>query len=156
MKCLVLVVVFCAFLFGLAALTDWLDGFIARRFRSESQIGAALDPVADKLITGAALVLVACYHSLWGWMAALLLCREIGMSGLRLVALEQGVRVKVNYVGKTKTFFLDIALFCLMVNGPLFGLPLEQIGMVAIWISLFLSYYSAYLYLREFWREAKF
>ena len=142
---------FCALLLALAALTDWLDGYIARRFEAESRIGALLDPVADKMLTCAALILVTRSEALWAWMAGLLLCREMGMSGLRLVAREQGIDIKVNSMGKWKTLTLDVALVCLLVNEPLFGWPFREVGMISVWSSLLLSYASAWLYVREFW-----
>lgn len=147
--------IFCAFLFLLAALTDWLDGFVARRLQLESKIGALLDPIADKMITAVALILLASSNLLWNWMAGLLLCREIAMNGLRLIALEQGIDIKVSSLGKWKTFFLDVAIVCLMVDKQLFGWPFREVGMTSIWLAFFLSYYSAYLYFSSFLESSK-
>lgn len=145
-----------AVLFALAAFSDWLDGYIARKFFVESKLGALLDPLADKMLTGTALILLASSHALWPWMAGLLLARELGMSGLRLVALEQGITIKVSTYGKFKTLVLDLALFCLMVDYPLFGWPFHEVGMISIWIALGLSLFSAWLYAKEFKVRAHF
>lgn len=144
---------FCAFLFTFAAMTDWLDGFIARRFKVESKLGALLDPVADKMLTASALVLVSHSQAIWAWMAGVLLCREIAMSGVRMMAQQEGIPIKVSILGKWKTLLLDVALVCLLVNYPLFGWPFREVGMISIWISLALSLFSAWLYIKEFWKK---
>lgn len=147
---------FCAALFMLAAMTDWLDGFLARKFKAESKLGALLDPIADKMLTCTALLLIASSHAIWAWLAGTLLCREIAMSGIRLVASQQGITINVSLLAKFKTLFLDVALVCLLVNKPLFNWPFQEVGMISIWFALGCSLYSAYLYCREFWKTAKF
>lgn len=145
---------FCAFLFCIAALTDWLDGVLARRLSLESRLGAVLDPLADKMLTAAGLVLVVSSDAMYVWVAGLLLCREVAMTGLRLLAVEQGFIIKVSLLGKWKTLFLDIAITCLMVNQPLFGWPFREVGMAAMWLALFASLYSGGLYAQEFWQAS--
>lgn len=147
---------FCALLLTLAAMTDWLDGFIARKYQVESKTGALLDPIADKMLTCAALILITQSGALWAWMSGLLLCREMGMSGLRLVAQQQGIDIKVSYIGKWKTLILDVALVCLLVNEQLFDWPFLEVGMISIWTAFGLSYYSAWMYAKEFWAKYMF
>ncbi len=144
---------FCALLFAVAAMTDWLDGYIARKFSLESKLGTLLDPLADKMLTGASIVLLASSQVLWAWMAGILICRELAMSGLRLVAQQQGLQIRVNVFGKAKTLFLDIAIVCLMVNYPLFNWPFVEVGRIALWLAFLFSVYSAWLYIRVFMRE---
>lgn len=144
---------FCVVLFVLAAFSDWLDGFIARRFEAESTLGVVLDPMADKMLTGAALVLVSQSGALWAWIAGVLICRELGIAGLRLIALESGIKISVGNMGKFKTLFLGVALTCLLVNEQLFGWPFREVGMVCIWLSLATSLGSAYQYFTAFWKE---
>ena len=79
---------FCGVLFAIASLTDWLDGYIARKYKMETKLGAVLDPLADKMLTGGALVLVAAENNLWVLVAGMLLCREIAISGIRLIACQ--------------------------------------------------------------------
>lgn len=143
----------CAFLFAFAAFSDWLDGFVARRYNWETKLGALLDPAADKMLSAAAIILLASYGRMWSWVACLFLCREISISNLRLIACGQGVTIKVNIWGKLKTLVLDVALVCLFVNEPLFGWPFKEVGMVSLWVALFLSLFSALLYGRLFYKK---
>jgi CDP-diacylglycerol--glycerol-3-phosphate 3-phosphatidyltransferase len=107
------------------------------------------------MLTGAGLVVLTGTHDLWVWLAGTLLCRELALSGVRLVAQQQGISIHVQALGKWKTLFLDVAIVCLMVNRPLFGWPFSEVGMVCIWVALFLSLYSAWTYVAEFWQKIK-
>ncbi len=147
---------FAAFLYFTACVTDWLDGFLARRLNLESKLGALLDPIADKMLTGAGLIMIAASGSLWTWMAGFLLCRELAISGVRLMALQQNLTIAVSWMGKVKTFFLDSAIFCLMVNRTIYDIPFREMGMVMIWVTLGLSFYSGWLYAKEFWNKSTF
>ena len=146
--------IFCSGLFVLSAMTDWLDGFLARQFNLESKLGATLDPIADKVLTGTALILVTYSHAIWPWMTGALLVREMALSGLRQVSQEMGINIKVSLIAKWKTLFLGIALTCLLVNYPLFGWPFKEVGFIASWLSLITSYYSAFIYFKDFWQRA--
>ena len=146
--------IFCAALFAIAALTDFADGFIARQFKMESKLGGLIDPIADKLLTTAGLVLLTGTNLVWSWLAGILLCREIALSGFRLLAQQQGLSIPVNWLGKAKTFFLDVAIPCLIVKKPLFGFPFWEVGMVSIWIALVLSIISAWVYIKGFLQQA--
>ena len=142
--------VICALIFAAAAITDILDGFLARRYRQESAMGALLDPIADKMLTGASLLLLAHNQFLPAWICGFLLCRDIAVSGMRMVALEQGKNIKVSALGKIKTIVQDIAIFCLMIGADLFDIPFRLTGMIGIWIALAISLYSGYIYFEEF------
>ena len=143
----------CAFLFFLAAWSDWLDGFLARRYKWETKLGALLDPAADKMLSAAAIILLTAYGRMWSWVACLFLCREISISNLRLIACQQGVTIKVNVWGKLKTLVLDLAIVCLFVNEPLFGWPFKEVGMVSLWAALALSLFSGLIYGRLFYQR---
>lgn len=143
----------CALLFTLAAMSDWLDGFVARRYNLETKLGALLDPAADKMLAASAIILLASYGRLWSWVACLFLCREISISNLRLIACQQGITIKVSIWGKLKTFVLDVAIVCLFVNEPLFGWPFKEVGMVSLWCALSLSLISAFLYGKLFYSK---
>ena len=147
--------ILCAFIFAIAALTDILDGYLARRNSQVTPMGALLDPLADKLLTTAALLLIVNEDSIWTWIAGFLICRDIAVTSLRMVAQEQGVTIAVSGFGKLKSIFQDIMIFCLMVNENLFDLPLKAIGWSCAWVALALSLYSAYLYSLEFWEKTK-
>lgn len=143
--------IFCAGLFLLAAITDFFDGYLARRYGNESQLGALLDPIADKLLVASAIVLLTNAGYLPAFLAGMLICREMAISGMRMTATELGFSIKVNQVGKYKTAAQTVAFFCLMVQMGHF----TDVGRVAIWIALGLSYFSAIQYGREFWRQGR-
>jgi len=141
-----------AMLFALAALTDALDGYLARRLNQQSRFGAFLDPVADKLIVAAALILLVQEHGdiAMTVAAVIIVGREIVISALREWMAEVGARaaVAVSSLGKIKTIAQMVALFCLLYHQPLWGLPLFEIG---YWLLLFaaaLTVLSAFFYLR--------
>lgn len=140
----------CAVLFALAGLTDFLDGYLARKFDQVSTFGSLMDPIADKMLTAVGLLLLASGKELPLILAGLLLARDIAVSGLRMVALERGLRIEVSGFGKAKTVFQLIGMSCLFVSFPLWSLPWRSVGMSCMWITLVLSGYSAWIYARAF------
>lgn len=142
---------FCALLFGIGAVTDFLDGYIARKMNSVTKIGEVLDPISDKLLVAAAVVILTDADVLSGWITVLILSRELAISGLRLAAVEQGFSIKVSSFGKIKTALQDTALFLLLCKLPQYA----TFGMVILWASIGFSYYSAYQYWTKFWEESR-
>lgn len=142
--------IICALTFALAGLTDILDGYFARLYKQESRLGALLDPVADKMLSGACLILLADSQALPALICGTLLCRDIAISGMRMMALEEGHTIKVNSLGKFKTILQDVAIFCLIIGEDMFEIPFRITGMISIWLALIVSLYSAYLYFEEF------
>ncbi len=138
--------------FGLAAITDWFDGYLARRWNQTSAFGAFLDPVADKLIVAVALVLVVQAHpSAWMTIPAMVIIgREITISALRewMAEIGQRAQVAVSMIGKIKTAAQMLALLMLLYNDSLFGLPFEKIGFVLLYIAAILTLWSMIIYLR--------
>lgn len=147
--------IFCAFVFLAAAITDALDGWLARKRQTTSALGALLDPIADKALIAAALVLLAHKNATWTWLIGVLLVRDIAISGIRMVALEQGFSINVSVFGKLKTIAQDVMIFCLMINQPLWGWPYQEVGQTAAWVSLGLSLYSGWKYIEEYLAQAK-
>lgn len=145
----------CAVIFAIAAWTDYFDGYLARKYGSVSPLGALLDPIADKMLIAASLVLLAANGACPAFVAALMICRDIGISGIRLMAMEQGHTIAVNDFGKWKTFVQAIAIFCLMINQPLFDLPFRLVGMLCLWAALALSLFSAWQYGSAYLAKAK-
>jgi len=138
--------------FALAAITDWFDGYLARRWNQTSAFGAFLDPVADKLVVAVALVLLVEKHPT-PWMvlpAAVIIGREITVSALRewMAELGQRAKVAVSNIGKIKTTAQMAALLMLLYHKPLFGLPIYQIGYLLLYISAILTLWSMFVYLR--------
>ncbi|MFP4129403.1 MAG: CDP-diacylglycerol--glycerol-3-phosphate 3-phosphatidyltransferase [Halorhodospira sp.] len=138
--------------FLLAAVTDWLDGYLARRLGQSSDFGAFLDPVADKLMVAVALIaLVSVYPGVWMAIpAAVIVGREIAVSALREWMAEIGKRasVAVNQLGKFKTVMQMAAIAMLLYREPLVGVPFPQLGFILLWLSALLTLYSAYVYVR--------
>lgn len=149
-------------IFVLAALTDWLDGYLARRMNAMTKLGAFLDPVADKLIVSSALVLLVSdstvlakvFHTMpFAIAVTIIVGREIAISALREWMAELGERgaVAVGAVGKIKTAVQMIAIALLLYALPLYGLPTFQIGEIMLYIAAILTLWSMIEYLRAAW-----
>lgn len=140
-----------ALVFTLAGITDFFDGWVARRFGVETVLGKLLDPLADKLLDVSALIILVEKHRLAGWIAVVLIVRDLGINAIRLSALEDNIVIAANPLAKWKTFFLDVGIVGLMIYGPLFEvIPALEIGQVAVWLALAASLGSAFLYLWDY------
>jgi CDP-diacylglycerol--glycerol-3-phosphate 3-phosphatidyltransferase len=141
--------------FGLAALTDWFDGYLARKLGQSSPFGAFLDPVADKLIVAVALMMLVQAIPHWWFVipAAVIVGREIAISALRewMAAIGERAQVKVSKIGKFKTTAQMIALFLLLYREPLLGLPVRDTGIVLLYVAAILTLWSMVIYLRAAW-----
>jgi CDP-diacylglycerol--glycerol-3-phosphate 3-phosphatidyltransferase/cardiolipin synthase len=140
-----------AMIFALAAITDWLDGFLARRLKQTSAFGAFLDPVADKLIVAAALILLVELNRTPGWMAMIIIGREIAISALREWMAEIGSRksVAVAYIGKLKTTAQMVAILLLLYAGPVIpGFDTLLLGNFCMVVAVILTLWSMIYYLR--------
>ena len=133
-------------IFVIASFTDWLDGYIARIYRAESILGTLLDPLADKILVSAALVMLSATPGVPrvpAWMVVALLSRELIVTGLRSLAALQGTVVPASYWAKHKTAWTLIAIICLLIDEPyrIFGtlVNFHVSGMVFLWIALIIS-----------------
>ena len=149
-------------LFVLAALTDWLDGYLARRLNQSSAFGAFLDPVADKLMVLSALVLLTSDphiqshvldERLFALVVLIIIGREITVSALREWMAELGNRssVAVSYIGKFKTIGQMVAIPFMLYRQPLWGIPVVTIGEILLYIAAALTLWSMVVYLRAAW-----
>jgi CDP-diacylglycerol--glycerol-3-phosphate 3-phosphatidyltransferase len=138
-------------IFLVAAGTDLLDGYLARRWKQVTTVGTLLDPIADKLLISAALISLVQVRVLPAWMAILIIGREFAVSGLRQIAAAEGYTIKANDLGKTKMFSQVVAVSCLLlaVRHPALHLP----GMIAMWMVVVFAMLSAVSYFRKFWRK---
>jgi CDP-diacylglycerol--glycerol-3-phosphate 3-phosphatidyltransferase len=134
-----------------AALTDLLDGYLARRWKQVTTVGTLLDPVADKLLISAALISLVEIRLLPGWMAILIIGREFAVSGLRSIAAAEGYIIKAGELGKTKMVFqvLGITLVMLSIRWP----ALRQYSLLAMWVMVIFGLASAVDYFHKFWRK---
>jgi CDP-diacylglycerol--glycerol-3-phosphate 3-phosphatidyltransferase len=138
-------------LFVAAAFTDWLDGYLARKWGQFSNFGAFLDPVADKLIVAAALLVLLNFDRVQVWVAIIIIGREITISALRewMALMGASASVAVHFLGKVKTTMQLIAVSFLLYDEPVLGVPCRQIGHVLIIIAALLTLWSMFYYLQK-------
>lgn len=143
--------------FVVAAITDWLDGYLARRWNQTSAFGAFLDPVADKLMVCAALLILLDLGRVESYIALIIIGRELTISALREWMASVGARgsVAVNQLGKFKTAAQMAAIPCLMVYQTVVGIDLVLVGRVLIFIAAFLTLWSMFYYLSKAWPALK-
>lgn len=150
----------CTALFGLAALTDWLDGYLARRLGQTSAFGAFLDPVADKLMVAVALVLLvqAVPTPLMAVAASIIIGREIAISALRewMAQIGKQSQVSVSMIGKIKTTAQMIAVLLLLYRDPLWIFPTLEVGLVLLVVAALLTLWSMVHYLSAAWSVLRY
>lgn len=140
-------------LFAGASLTDWLDGYLARAWHQQSALGQMLDPIADKLLVGAALIMLVHDRTIDGasiWAAVIVLSREILVSGLREYLASLNVKVRVTQLAKWKTTVQMVALAILLIApaAPPYQGPLMMLGIFCLWVAALLTLWTGYDYLK--------
>ena len=140
-----------AAIFGLAVLTDYLDGYFARRRNQVTKLGILLDPIADKLLTAAAFLSLVEMDKAPAWMVLIILGRELAVTGLRNVAAGWGHLIPASGLGKGKMVAQVVAIFLLLFSGrlPFLWLPARA----ALWLVVILALVSGIAYFHSFWRE---
>jgi len=142
----------CSLIFIVASLTDWFDGFLARKLNLQTAFGEFLDPVADKLMVVIILVLIVQSDPVMyiAIPAAIIIGREVSVASLREWMAEIGQRsvVKVSWVGKCKTGFQMLSILCLLFNADFYGVPIRTVGIVAIYIAAILTLWSMWQYIQ--------
>jgi CDP-diacylglycerol--glycerol-3-phosphate 3-phosphatidyltransferase len=137
-----------AAIFGLASLTDWLDGYVARRRKQITALGQVIDPLADKLLTSAALISLVAMDLAPAWMVAVIIGREFAVTGLRSLAYARGVAVPASPLGKIKMVAQVVAILALILAH---GQPtIRIIGDAALWVVVVAALVSAADYFRRF------
>lgn len=144
-----------ALIYLAAALTDLLDGHLARKYHVVSTLGKFLDPLADKLLAASALIMLIPLGRAPAWVVFLILAREIAVTGLRAVAAEKGLVIAASESGKRKTLAQNIALFCLLWHHPLLWADTALVGAVILYVALAVTYWSGFLYFRDYLRVAR-
>jgi CDP-diacylglycerol--glycerol-3-phosphate 3-phosphatidyltransferase len=137
-----------ALFFGLAALTDLLDGFYARRYRVVTPLGKFLDPLADKLLISVTMIMLITLDRIPAWVVMLIIARELAVTGLRGIAIVEGQIIEVSILGKYKTIFQSVALICLCLHHQYFRIDFHIVGMVFLWAALVLTLWSGWMYFR--------
>lgn len=149
-----------AALFSAASFTDWLDGYLARKMGIVTVFGKFLDPIADKLIVMAALIMIIPLGRVPAWMVLIILGREIIITGLRGIASSEGIIIEASELGKFKTIFQIVAIIALLLHydyhwffsssHPLLLVNMHNVGMFYFWIAFFLTVWSGADYLFKF------
>ena len=137
--------------FAVAALTDWLDGYLARKWGETSAFGAFLDPVADKLMVAGALIVLVHLGRAESWLAIIIIGREIAISALRewMAQLGETKKTAVAFIGKVKTVAQMTAIIALLLWEPVIpGVSTPLVGTLALWIAAILTLWSMVHYLR--------
>jgi len=147
-----------AWVFIMAALSDVLDGWLARRGQQETKIGKLLDPLADKLIVATALTVLLAMGRipLWAtWMVVVIVGRELAVTGLRGIASADGHVMGASSMGKAKTLIQNFAIGALLFHYTTLGLPAHTVGMASLCVATVLTLASGYAYFAEYFRGSE-
>jgi CDP-diacylglycerol---glycerol-3-phosphate 3-phosphatidyltransferase len=144
-----------AVLFALASITDYFDGYLARRFNVESVLGKFVDPVADKILVMSILIMMIPTREISPILVILLLSRDTLVEGIRAVAASESLIIAAGAFGKWKTAIQMVAIPAVLVEVPLFGIPFKEIGIAGLWVSVVLSVVSGFQYVMFFAKNRK-
>jgi CDP-diacylglycerol--glycerol-3-phosphate 3-phosphatidyltransferase len=141
-----------AFFFGIAASTDWLDGYLARRKNLVTTLGKYLDPIADKLLIAVSLIMLISLERVESWIVMLIVGRELAVTSLRFVAATNGLFIESSRMGKIKTSLQIIATIFLIIHYEYFSLDAQAIGEVFLWLAVIVTLWSGTDYFYRFFR----
>jgi CDP-diacylglycerol--glycerol-3-phosphate 3-phosphatidyltransferase len=141
-----------ALVFGIASLTDLLDGYLARQQKAETAIGKLLDPMADKLLILSAMIMLIPLGRIPAWIVVLIIGREVAITGLRGIASAEGVVIAASPLGKAKMVFQSLSLGGLMLHYEYLGINFHFLGMILLWISLAITLWSGIDYFWKFYQ----
>jgi CDP-diacylglycerol--glycerol-3-phosphate 3-phosphatidyltransferase len=137
-----------ALFLGLAALTDVLDGFYARRYSVVTVLGKFLDPLADKLLVSVTMIMLVTLNRIPVWVVMVIIARELAVTGLRSIAAAEGQVIGAGTLGKYKFIFQSVALICLCIHFDYLEIDFHVVGMVFLWVALVLTLWSGWKYFR--------
>ena len=140
-------------IFIFAGVSDFLDGYIARKYNMVTDLGKILDPIADKILVAAALIALIDLDRLYWWIAVLMLARDFSMEALRNLAASKGVIIAAGIWGKLKTTFQMVAIGMLSFKITWLGINWYLLGTILMYIALVLSIYSAFVYYRDYFKN---
>jgi CDP-diacylglycerol--glycerol-3-phosphate 3-phosphatidyltransferase len=161
--CIPLVILFLAFetkgasflaalSFGTAFTTDYMDGFFARKYGIVTVLGKFLDPLADKILVSVTLIMLVSMARVPAWIVMIIIAREIAVTGLRSIAISEGIVIQASPLGKYKTGFQSAAVIGLCLHYPYFNIDFHLVGMTLLWMALGLTIWSGWAYFKGFQR----
>jgi CDP-diacylglycerol--glycerol-3-phosphate 3-phosphatidyltransferase len=139
-----------ALFLGMAFITDFLDGFYARKYGAVTVLGKFLDPLADKILVSSTLIMLMAVNRVPAWVVILIIARELAITGLRSIAVSEGVVIQASSLGKYKTIFQSVATLGLCLHYDYFNIDFHVVGMLFLWVALILTLWSGWAYLRQF------
>ncbi len=141
--------------FSLASATDWLDGYLARKWGQVTKIGKLLDPIADKILIVSALVVLVELRSdiVHSWIAIVIIGREFAVTGLRAIASSEGIIIPAETVGKYKVGAQIAAVLFLLLDYYMDKAWMTDLGRIALWVAMILAVYSAVQYFIKYWGQ---
>jgi CDP-diacylglycerol--glycerol-3-phosphate 3-phosphatidyltransferase len=140
-----------ALFFTVAFITDFLDGYFARKHGAVTTLGKFLDPLADKILVSMTLIMLIPLERVPAWMVVIIVAREIAVTGLRSAAVTEGIIIQASTLGKYKTFFQAVATIALCLHYEYFGVDFHMVGKVVLWLALILTLLSGWAYFKAFY-----
>jgi len=144
-----------AVLFAVASMTDFLDGYIARRYNLITTMGKFLDPLADKLMINTAMIMLIPIGRIPAWIVAITIVRDLIVDGIRSISSSEGIYIQASRLGKQKTLAQIIAVTALLIHYPLFGADAHLVGMIILYVAFVLTIYSGTDYFIKFYRRTR-
>lgn len=140
-----------ALFFGIAFTTDFLDGYFARRQGNVTTLGKFLDPLADKILVCATMIMLIPMARIPAWVVLVIVAREMAVTGLRGIAAKEGIVIQASTLGKYKTAFQSSATIGLCLHYDYFSIDFHAVAMILLWVALVLTIWSGWAYFRKFY-----
>lgn len=141
--------------FIFAAITDWMDGYVARRSNMVTSMGKFLDPLADKVLICSVLIMFVYLNWASAWVVIVIVCRELVVTGLRAIAADEGMVLAADRFGKAKTVLQILAIIPITYHFPVFGFEFWRLGELLLYAAMLVALFSGFNYCRYFYNHAK-
>ena len=145
-----------ALIFSVAAITDYFDGYVARRYDLVSTMGKIMDPLADKLLVSTAFIMMISLDRVPAWMICIIIGRELAVTGLRNMVTDRGEDVSASSLGKLKTVFQIAAIIPLLIHYPIFGINFQVLGYWLLWVAMIITLWSGIDYFMRYRRMLEY